>query len=140
MRESAEGVKTMKRFFKWFGISFLAFIAIIAMIAFLGIGKTERIVIEQVDLQQVPSGTYTGTYHGFRFTNTVAVTVENHAIVNIEVVKTQRPEFSETLKDEVIDAQSLQIDAVSGATLDQNAFLKAIENALIKAIAAAEQD
>jgi uncharacterized protein with FMN-binding domain len=140
MRESAEGVKTMKRFFKWFGISFLAFIAIIAMIAFLGIGKTERIVIEQVDLQQVPAGTYMGTYHGFRFTNTVAVTVENLAIVNIEVVKTQRPEFSETLKDEVIDAQSLQIDAVSGATLDQNAFLKAIENALTKAIAAAEQD
>jgi uncharacterized protein with FMN-binding domain len=140
MRESAEGVKTMKRFFKWFGISFLAFIAIIAMIAFLGIGKTERIVIEQVDLQQVPAGTYMGTYHGFRFTNTVAVTVENHAIVNIEVVKTQRPEISETLKGEVIDAQSLQIDAVSGATLDQNAFLKAIENALTKAIAAAEQD
>ncbi|MDP3448866.1 MAG: FMN-binding protein [Eubacteriales bacterium] len=130
----------MKRFFKWFGIAFCAFIALIVMIAFLGIGKTERIVIENIDLQQVPNGTYVGTYNGFRFTNTVEVTVENHAIVNIDVVKTQRPELSETLKSEVIAAQSPKIDTVSGATLDQNAFLKAVENALTQAIAGAAQE
>jgi uncharacterized protein with FMN-binding domain len=33
----------------------------------------------------------------------------------------------------VIDAQSLQVDTISGATLTSKAYLKAVENALLKA-------
>jgi len=124
----------MKRFFKWFGIAFCAFLAVIAVMAFLGRGQTAKLTISDVDLSRVPDGTFVGTYEAYRFTNTVEVTVENHTIVDIDVVKTQREDLSETLKGDVIAAQSPAVDVVSGASLDQNAFLKAVEIALTQAI------
>lgn len=124
----------MKKVFKWVGLAFCAFLLIIAAMAFMGKGKTENLTIENIDLNRVPNGTYEGKYNGYRFTNIVEVTVKNHTISNIDVVKTQRTELSESLKNEVIAAQSIEIDMVSGASLDQNAFLKAIENALTNAI------
>jgi uncharacterized protein with FMN-binding domain len=39
----------------------------------------------------------------------------------------------ETLYDRVIQAQSLQVDTISGATLTSKAYLQAVENALIQA-------
>lgn len=125
----------MKRVLKWVGIIMLAFIVLIAAMAFPGMQKTRTLTIQNVDMSQVQDGTYTGTYQGFRFTNIVEVAVDDHQIVSIDIIKTQREELSETLKNEVISAQSLAIDMVSGATLDQNAFLKAVENALTQATA-----
>ena len=130
----------MKRFFKWFGIAFCAFLAVIAAMAFLGRGQTANLTISDVDLDRVPDGTFAGTYEAYRFTNIVEVTVENHTITNIDVVKTQRAEISETLKSDVIAAQSPAVDVVSGASLDRNAFLKAVENALTQAIDGAAQE
>jgi len=124
----------LKRFFKWLGIAFCAFLAVIAAMAFLGRGQTAKLTISDVDLSRVPDGTFVGTYEAYRFTNTVEVTVENHTIVDIDVVKTQREDLSETLKGDVIAAQSPAVDVVSGASLDQNAFLKAVEIALTQAI------
>jgi len=125
----------MKRVLKWTGIMILAFIVLIAAMAFPGMQKTRTLTIQGVDMSQVQDGTYTATYQGFRFTNIVEVAVEDHQIVSINIIKTQREELSETLKNEVIEAQSPVIDMVSGATLDQNAFLKAVENALTQATA-----
>jgi len=120
----------MKHVLKWIGIIVLACVLLTAAMAFPGMNKTRNLNIQHVDLSQVPDGTFTGTYSAFRFTNIVDVTVKNHVIVGIDVVKTQRIELSETLKNEVIAEQSPAIDMVSGATLDQNAFLKAVEDAL----------
>ena len=121
----------MKKFFKWFGIVFLLFLVMIAFAAFLGKQQTENLTIQSADLQQATDGTYLGKYDGYRFTNIVEVTVADHRIVKIDVLKTQREEISRGLADAVIAAQSPVIDAVSGATLDQNAFLKAVEIALL---------
>lgn len=123
----------MKKFFKWFGIGFLIFLAIIAITAFLGLKRTENLTIHAVDLQNVADGTYLGKYDGYRFTNIVEVSIRDHQIIGIEVIKTQREEISQDLAGAVIAAQSPVIDAVSGATLDQNAFLKAVEIALTNA-------
>ena len=125
----------MKRVFKWLGIGFLAFVLLVAAMAFLGLEKTRSQTIYDIDLQQVPDGVFEGAYHGYRFTNVVAVTVKDHAIIDIHVKKTQRTELSETLKGEVIKEQSPVIDAVSGASLDQTAFLKAVQDALLIATA-----
>ena len=124
----------MKKFLKWFGISLAAFLAIIAIVAFLGIGRTERLSIQPVDLQQAPDGTYLGKYDGFRFTNIVNVTLKDHRIEQIDVIKTQRAELSQELAAAVIEEQSPVVDVVSGATLDHNAFCKAVEIALTNAI------
>jgi uncharacterized protein with FMN-binding domain len=39
----------------------------------------------------------------------------------------------EALYDRVIQAQSLQVDTISGATLTSKAYLQAVENALVQA-------
>ena len=61
------------------------------------------------------------------------VTVNGHRITGIEVTKPQVFATEETigaLTEAVLQAQTPDVDAVSGATVDSHAFLKAVENAL----------
>ena len=86
-----------------------------------------------INISLVPDGTYTGVLGGNRFGNTVEVTVNGGKIVDIQVVKDMVVVVADVafnLFDEVIREQSLQVDAVSGATVSTKAYLKAIENAL----------
>ena len=122
----------MKKVLKWVGIGFLVFIAVIMVYAFLGKEQTLALQISTVELTDIPDGEYTGTYDCYRWSNTVIVTVENHEITGIEAVKgpSGRESIQQDLAACVIDSQSPAVDAVSGATADSNAFLKAVENAL----------
>lgn len=62
----------------------------------------------------------------------VKVEVQNHEITGIEVVehKDAYLEQAEQIAGAVCSEQSLEVDAVSGATLTSDTILKAIENAL----------
>ncbi len=111
----------------------------IAFIVFIIGGKDASInaKIGDVNLAVVDDGVYTGSYAALRFSSTVEVTVQNHQITGIKVVSPQvfaKPETMDTMTQEVLDAQTLQVDAVSGATADSKAFLKAVENALVNAL------
>jgi uncharacterized protein with FMN-binding domain len=92
-------------------------------------------------------GTYVGEYKGtidsFR-NEKVQVTVADGKVAEIKVLegsvlKDGKPnELSngttiDSLSGRVIDAQSLHVDVISGATLTSNAHLKAVENALMQA-------
>ena len=114
-------------------------VLMIAFIVFIIGGKDASLnaKIGDVNLAVVDDGTYTGSYGFLRFSNTVEVTVKDHAITGIKVVSPQvfaKPETMNTMVEEVLDAQALQVDAVSGATATSKAFLKAVENALLSAI------
>lgn len=98
--------------------------------------KALALELENVSLETIPNGVYEGSYNGMRWSNTVAVTVENHQITNIDVVKPQvfiQPETVDTLTQGVISDQRIDVDMVSGATADSHAFLMAVEDALQKA-------
>ncbi len=60
------------------------------------------------------------------------MTVKNHQITEIELVKHKsgRGAPAEIIPSKVVEAQTLQVDAVSGATYSSKVILKAIENAL----------
>lgn len=62
----------------------------------------------------------------------VKVEVQDHRITDIEVVehKASYMEKAERIAGAVSSAQSLEVDAISGATLTSDTILKAIENAL----------
>lgn len=92
----------------------------------------EKVELSGVSLASVPSGNYTGTFQHGRFTNTLHVAVENHRITGITIEKDvglAKKEVTDAVFRNVIEAQSTDIDTVSGATLTSNAYLKAIENA-----------
>lgn len=92
--------------------------------------------IGDVDFATITDGTYHGTYEGGRYkwrANEVDVTVANGRVVDIDITTAaNKPAatVTETLFERVVQAQSLQVDAVSSATITSKSFLKSIENAL----------
>lgn len=94
--------------------------------------KLQALHIANVDISEIEDGTYTGSYGSFPLAAEVKVTVENHMITGIVLTKhtSGRGAKAETIPDKVIEAQALDIDAVSGATYSSKVILKAIENAL----------
>lgn len=64
-------------------------------------------------------------------------TVTDGKVTNIQLMSTIDPVAEnmdyETLNNRGVQAQSLQVDTISSATLTSKAYLKAVENALIQA-------
>lgn len=107
----------------------------IAGITYLNIGMDEgkKVVVGTVDVSQTPDGIYVGSYKNSRWSNQVKVTVENHRITAINVVKTvaiEQQTVTEKLIKDVLAAQNTDVEVISGATVTSNAYLKSIENAL----------
>ena len=101
--------------------------------------EAKNLPLNAADFSKLNDGTYIGKYEGGMYkwrTNKVQVTVSSGKVSDIEILESigkYTPEFKNKLYDSVIKAQSLQVDTISGATLDTKACLKGIEDALIKA-------
>ena len=99
-----------------------------------GMREIKNLKIKNVDLAGVADGTYQGSYVQGRWKYTVDVTVLDHAITDIVVKPGSSSHigsgFDQAAIDAVIQAQRLDIDTVSGASVTTKAFLKAVENAL----------
>lgn len=88
-----------------------------------------------LELSSLEDGTYQGEGQGFRGTTRVSVTVENGKISDITIVSYEddEPFFAraeDTIISEILDAQSLNVSCVSGATFSSNGILEAVANAL----------
>lgn len=97
-----------------------------------GLEDGSRLVIDDIDLSAVKDGTYIGKYEAGRWTNEVSVTVKDHKIISIDIIKDvmiSKPEVVQDLITKVIERQNTDVDIVSGATVTSKAYLKAIENA-----------
>lgn len=94
--------------------------------------QVDDIKIENVDLSRVPDGTYIGNAEVLWVAAEVKVIVKDHKIVNIDLIKhkNERGKNAEVIPEKVVEAQSLQVEAISGATNSSKVILKAIENAL----------
>lgn len=98
-----------------------------------GLDSGAKLAINPVDLSDTADGTYTGRYDSGRFTNELKVTIKDHKITNIDVVKDvtfSSADMTKALFDEVIAKQNTDVDVISGGTVSSKAYLKAIENAL----------
>ena len=95
---------------------------------------------EQVDESQniYRDGTYTGTAQGYGGEIKVRVTISDQKIVSIEVTEHKGEtrkyfEQASVLADQIVAAQSTNVDTVSGATLSSNGIINAVRDALNKA-------
>jgi uncharacterized protein with FMN-binding domain len=101
--------------------------------------EARSLPLDKVDFSKLKDGTYTGEYEGGMYkwrTNSVRVTVSGGKVTQIEPlsgIEDQGDGKTQMLYDRVIQAQSLQVDTISGATLTANAYLQAVENALLQA-------
>jgi len=103
--------------------------------------EAKNLLLNRVDFTRLKDGTYIGKYEGGMYgwrENEAQVTVESGKVTKVEFLQSkenQKPEFINALINRVIEAQSLQVDAISGATLTSKAYLQGIENALTGAMA-----
>lgn len=122
----------LKVFIGFIGI--LGLIVIVAIIVLMnGMEKGKTVEINQVNLENIEDGIYSGSYDLTRWSNSVEVTVVNHRIEKIEVIEDvmiQLDELTQRLFNNVIMNQSLDIDIETGSTVTSLAYLKSIENAL----------
>jgi len=92
----------------------------------------KELKISNVDLSKVNDGTYTGSCDAIYVAAKVSVTIKNHKIADIILLnhKYERGKPAEVIPANVVKAQSLKVDTISGATNSSKVILKSIENAL----------
>ena len=95
--------------------------------------KIREFELPPIDLSKIDDGDYIGQYVHHDNLYKVEVTVLNHDIVKIDVVSSEGDKYDiEALAvlDRVIEEQSLDVDAVTGATKSSKLYLICIYNAL----------
>lgn len=97
--------------------------------------KVTNTVISDVDLTRIPDGVYVGEYDVSYIYAKVEVRVSNHAITDIDIIehRHERGASAESVLGAILERQSLNVDAVSGATNSSVVLKKAVENALVGA-------
>lgn len=88
--------------------------------------------IANIDLGTIEDGDYTGSYDAVAVMVKVSVTIKNHRITRIDLIEHNngKGQPAEIITQSIVDAQRLDVDVISGATLSSKAILKAVENAL----------
>jgi uncharacterized protein with FMN-binding domain len=115
----------------------LGIVAVLAVpllwLMFYGMADIKAMVIRDVDLTRLADGTYRGSYHKGRWTYDVEVEVRDHRITsakNLNVRMDAVKDWNDEAEAAILERQSINIDVVSGATVNTKAFEKAIEVAL----------
>lgn len=94
--------------------------------------NVRNISVSMPDLSDIQDGDYIGEYSIPPVHVNVEVSVRNHQITDIAILRHDNGlgSAAERIVDDVIKEQSLDMDAVSGATVSSKCILKAIENAI----------
>lgn len=92
--------------------------------------------IGSVDFSVIPDGVYVGEYDVNFISAKVEVTVQKGKITDIAILehKQERGKAAETVINDMIAQQKIDVDAVSGATNSSTVIKKAVENALREAV------
>lgn len=92
---------------------------------------TSDITVNNVNIAEMKDGKYYGKYKVFHAASEVEVSVRDGKIIDIYLLEgTSNKDKMESVSEQVIDEQSLDVDTITGATVSQKVALKAIENAL----------
>ncbi|MDE7182981.1 MAG: FMN-binding protein [Lachnospiraceae bacterium] len=96
------------------------------------VGNVQNISVSMPDLSNVQDGNYIGEYLITPVHVKAEVSVSNHRITNIAILQHDNGlgSAAESIVYDVVEEQSLDIDAVSGATVSSKCILKAVENAV----------
>ena len=96
------------------------------------LGRLVDMEMPKIDLSEVPDGSHMGEYSSFPVMAKVNVIVKNNQIISVELLSYRHGQNMklDELPDRIVQAQSLDVDAVSGATLTSKTVLLAVERAL----------
>lgn len=114
---------------------FLVFGTALGIQVWSGIQEAKTQAAQEIhapDLAGVPNGTWRGQVEWGILTVEVDVTVEQGQITAIDLLKHDNGKGgrAEAITQHILAAQSLDVDAITGATLSSRAILNAVANAL----------
>jgi uncharacterized protein with FMN-binding domain len=127
-------------------IIFIAFLNIFFIIfmnssTYMGLNNVEKtepdsLKIENIDFKKIRNGEFIGEYNININSARVIVFVKDGVVTKINIHKHHHGpgHGAEKIIEEIIKKQSIDVDAVSGATKSSNVLKKAVENALMKGI------
>ncbi len=98
--------------------------------------KTNSAVKKQVNypvaMEKVADGTYLGQSDGGMVQVEVAVTVKNHRIEGIELIRHENGKgaAAEAIISEMVAKNTYEVDVVSSATISSKTIMNAVNNAL----------
>ena len=108
--------------------------AILSAILFLAAAcvNLSDIVITSPDLSKIADGTYRGNSKVGPVRVTLEVSMQSNVITSIQLIEHRngRGKKAEVIVSNIIEAQSLDVDVISGASASSKAILLAAENAL----------
>lgn len=117
-------------------------IVIIVIVDVIGINSwSSKIVKEAYELEdiyinmtQIADGTYEGHSEMGPVIVDVKVTVQDGAIINVEIIKHQNGlgQAANVIVEDMVDKNTYDVDAVSGATVSSEIIKNAVNNALQK--------
>ena len=91
-----------------------------------------KMPIQDVKIEVLDDGIYTGKYEYSRWLSEVKVVVKGKEIKSISLLSPPlTPDISNELFSHIISEQKINVDVLSGATATSKAYLKSVENALI---------
>ncbi len=126
----------LKNLYKMATLSFFIIILLFSNCAKFAQFKTavDDLKIENIDLRKIPDGIYFGSCDLEFVSVKTKVVVKNHTIQRIELIEHNngKGKKAEVIIDNVISAQSLDVDVITGATASSKVILKAIENSLLE--------
>lgn len=131
------GTKLKKKHYILRSILIIIVLIILVMIGVLvksqlDMKKLAAIEIQDVNLSLIQDGYYEGSYKAFPISVEVNVYVKNHEIKDIKILKHTNGQGSsaEKITELILKSQSLEVDAISGATYSSKVIIKAVEDAL----------
>jgi uncharacterized protein with FMN-binding domain len=95
----------------------------------------KNLTAKMPDLASIADGVYRGNYDlsGTPVEVTLDVIIQDKKVIKVEIVEhfsSPIGKRAERIIDRIIELQSLDVDAISGATASSKTILKAVENAL----------
>lgn len=113
-------------------------VIILIALFILGCGSQEmmrvrQMEIQDVDISNIGDGEYIGAYSYSGFEYEVKTIVNDHRIKDIVILHnraTKHAKRAEGVISEILEYQTPNVDAVSGATTTSKALMKAVENSL----------
>lgn len=94
--------------------------------------QANDLLIKTPDLTDISDGEYIGEYSVAPVHVKVSVTIADHEITGITILEHDNGlgSAAESIVNDIVAAQSLETDAISGATVSSRCILKAVENAI----------
>lgn len=125
----------MEKKWKVAALLFVIFIFVASVTVYFtaGLGHVKSLEIGHISAEGKEDGYYKGSYEYGRWSSVIEVVIRDERIVEINVfepIKDSKSDVGQTIAERVLESQDTDIDTVTGATVDSNVYLKAIENAM----------